>query len=218
MRTSLCIALGLGMVASTAVADIPKMGGEMNHVFVTLDQQQVFVTIERPEETPHTLFNYRESYDGPASVLNRRGYNAQYGWFPNGFISLPTDASMWVEVLDQTEGLGTYEQGSFDPIFGTAGSSSRWVWNGTMVHNWYAAAVVGDYAAAYSVFVGYTDTGEPYPGYTAGGITLGWTYPRGGLDWIDGSSVEARSVSQIPVPATSACLGLGLLGFVRRRR
>jgi len=218
MRTLLCLAWGLGAIASPAMADIPKMGGEMNHVLVTLYQQQVFVTIERPEDTPHTLYNYHESYDGPASVLDRLGYNAQYGWLANGFISLPSDASMWIEAIGQTPGLRTYEQGTFDPIFGTAGSATRWIWDGTMVHNWYAAAVVGNYAASYSLFVGYTDTGEPYPGYTAGGVTLDWTYPRGGLDWVGGSFVEASSVSQIPAPATLWGAGFALLGSARRRR
>lgn len=218
MRTPHATTLALALVAPAAVADIPKMGGEMNHVLVAVYQRQVYVTVERPEEMPLTLYNYGEHYDGAASVLNRAGYNAQYGWLANGFISLPPDASVWVETLDATPGLRAYEQGSFAPILGTGGSPSLWEWDGTMTHNWYAARALGDYAAAYRVYVG-TDDGQLYQGYTPGEITLSWSYLRGGLQGGGPfGGVSPIGVHKIPAPATLFPVGLGALGLVPGRR
>jgi hypothetical protein len=198
MRARVAIILSFG--ASGALADTPKMGGEMNHVLVTVYQKQVYVAIERPEEMPLTLYNYGEHYDGAASVLDRSGYNSQYGWLAGGFISLPADAAVWVEPIDATPGLRSYSQGAFAPIFGTAGSPGLWEWDGTMVHNWYGASVLGGYEAHYRVFVGTQDR-QFYPGYTPGEITLSWEYLSGGLQ--EGGpfgGVAPDRVSRIPAP------------------
>ncbi|MBK7403506.1 MAG: hypothetical protein IPJ41_02445 [Phycisphaerales bacterium] len=213
VRTFLSV---LALIAPLASADIPHMGGEMNHVLVSVYQQTVYVTVERPEEMPLTLFNYHEHYTGAAGVLNRSGYNAQFGWLAGGFISLPPDAGVWIEALDQTPGLRTYSQYGFDPLFGTADSPTRWQWDGTMTHNWYAATMLGDYQATYSVYVGTLD-GSPYPGYTPGGISLAWSYLRGGLGTADGSDAHVRDVRPIPAPGELAILPT-LAAFGRRRR
>jgi hypothetical protein len=83
---------------------------------------------------------------------------------------------MWVEAVEQTDGLRTHAQGTFEPILGTDGAPLRWEWNGTMTHNWSSAFSFGDYAATYRVFVGYFD-GTPYPGYSPGEVTLAWAWP-----------------------------------------
>jgi len=206
-----------GTLAGAALAQSPKMGGEMSHVLVSLYQQRVYISLERPDEVPLTMRNYHERYSGNAGVLDRSGYNAQFGWLANGFISLPSDAAMWIESIDQTPGLRAFEQGTFAPIFGTSGSSTLWEWDGSMVHNWYSAFAIGDYTATYRVFVGELD-GSPYPGFTGGQITLGWTYPAGGLDSTGGRYTDVRAVRQ--VPATGASLVLAAAGVfgVRRRR
>jgi hypothetical protein len=51
--------------------------------------------------------------------------------------------------------------GSFAPIFGTNGSSSRIQWNGTMLHNWYAATAAGSYSATYRIYFGDSNTPRP---------------------------------------------------------
>lgn len=210
-------AVVLALLPAAASGDIPKMGGEMNHVLVSLYQNTVYVSIERPEELPLTLFNYGERYDGAARVLDRAGYNSQFGWLASGFISLPPDGGVWVEALAQTPGLRTYSQYEFDPLFGTAGSSPRWEWDGTMTHNWYAAMALGDYTATYSVYVGTAD-GEPYPGYTPGQVTLAWEYLSGGLTGGGaGSAADPRHAGRIPAPGVLWLLGALPLGWGRRR-
>ncbi len=176
MRRALHTAGCVALVCGPAVGSQPRMGGEMNHVLVSVYQKTVYVSIERPWELPLTLYDYGEVYDGPASVLNGSAYNGQFGWLANGFINLPADATMWVEPVEQTDGLRTHAQGTFEPILGTDGSPVLWEWNGTMVHNWTSAFTFGDYSATYRVLVGYAD-GTPYPGYTPGEITLAWSYP-----------------------------------------
>ena len=210
-------ALACGALAASALAQAPRMGGEMSHVLVSLYQQRVYISLERPDEVPLTMRNYQERYSGSAGVLDRSGYNAQFGWLANGFISLPSDAAMWIESIDQTPELRTFEQGTFAPIFGTAGSSSLWEWDGSMVHNWYSAVAIGDYTATYRVFVGEVD-GSPYPGFTGGEITLGWTYPTGGLGSTGGMFADVRATRQIPAPGASLVIAAAGAVGVRRRR
>lgn len=215
MRRLLMVMAAAGASAS---ADVPKMGGEMNHILVSVFQKTVYVGIERPEELPLDLYNYREHYDGAASVLDRSGYNSQLGWLANGFISLPPDAEMWVEAIHRDAGLRAYGELGFEPILGTPGSSTRWVWNGTMTHNWYAASALGTYNASYRVYVG-TWAGDLYPGYTPGFIALSWEYLRGGLGGVFGSGViGAEDVSRVPSPDGLALVGGSLGGLLVRRR
>jgi len=216
----MAIVLSVVGMASVAMADTPHMGGQMNHILVSLFDNTIYAAIENPGDMPLTLYNYGEHYSGGASVLNRSGYNAQYGWLANGFIDLPPDAGIWIEPIDVTEGLRTYEALTFDPIFGTDSSSSLWQWDGSMTHNWYAAYAAGDYQATYNIFVGTLD-GQPYPGYTPGQISLTWSYPAGGLDGLAGfGSVSTRRVSQIPAPGSLMLLSLGVSasGVAQARR
>jgi hypothetical protein len=124
---------------------------------------------------------------------------------------------MWIEAIDQTPGLRSYEQGSFDPIFGTAGAPTRWQWDGTMTHQWYAAYALGEYLASYSVYVGTLD-GEPYAGYTPGGIALSWSYLAGGLGTTGGGFTGVIGVEPAPAPGAACVLGAAGLVMLRRRR
>lgn len=114
----------------------------------------------------------------PWSVLSGKAYNFQYGWIASGYFVLPAGASVWVELLRQSPGLETYrgnkDKGGYLPIFGTAGSSLRWKWPGTMTHNTYAVRNPADaiYSASYKVYFGDTITGDPIPGYDSEIVTL----------------------------------------------
>jgi hypothetical protein len=125
------------------------------------------------------LRNYGETYMGNASVLNGTMYNAQYGWMVEGFWSPPPGSSIWIEQTSATAGLMAYSggtmmnQGTFAPIFGTAGSSPRIMWDGRMLHNWYAVTSPGRYSATYRIYFG-DGNGVATPGYDAGEVVLRW--------------------------------------------
>lgn len=78
-------------------------------------------------------------------------------------------------MIEQSDGLQVYEQGTFAPILGTDGTSARWRWSGVMTHNWYAVNEPGYYFATYRVYVA-DASGEPVPGHVANDITLEWEF------------------------------------------
>ncbi|MCC6968828.1 MAG: hypothetical protein IT434_01275 [Phycisphaerales bacterium] len=164
-------------VAPAALAVDPHMGGEMKHVMVWRDGSSLETMIDETVPLP-ILTNYDETYSGAASVLNGTWYNSQYGWVVEGFWEVPPGASIWIERLSGTPGLSSYSGGTmttpaFTPIFGTAGSPARIMWDGRMLHNWYAATEPGPYEATYKVYFGDAG-GTPLNGYTPSIVTLEW--------------------------------------------
>lgn len=142
------------------------LGGLMSHVQIGVTGGQVLVFKDDPALIPEMIGP--DVFDTSFSVLNGKGYNAQFGWTALFPFDLQGDL-IWIRVLEQTEGLQTFEGGWADdagtgipdpndqsmiPIFQTFGSSDIWTWSGSMTHNWYAVTEPGDYSATYEVFVG----------------------------------------------------------------
>ncbi len=204
IRFTLLATIGsLACVADAAGDTWPQTIGEMVHVEVSLDDS--VISIAPVHDGNLELHYFAESYTPPADVLDGKGYNDQYGWTTSGFWDLPPDALVWIEVLAHTPGLQTYEGGrrmhkdthTYAPILATADSPTIWQWDGMMWHHWYAASDLGDYEAAYRVYIGDAQ-GEPLPGFTPGQVTLSWQY--------------------IPAPSSAVLTGLaGLVGLRRRR-
>ena len=102
----------------------------------------------------------------PYAVLNGSAYNSQYGWNPGGLFTVPPGAAIWIELLDCTPNLKMYsgsgKSGTYQPIFGTAGSSRLWKWSGAMVHNTYAVSQppIGRLFADYHIYFGDANTGS----------------------------------------------------------
>lgn len=176
-----CLFLASLALTAPAFAQMPRMGGEMKHILVHLHGQMLEGHVDTLVATP-ILRDYGEEYMGAASVLNGTMYNAQYGWMAEGFWTPPQGSFLWIERTSATPGLLAYRggtmmnPGSYDPIFGTGGSSPRIMWDGTMLHNWYAATAEGRYSATYRIYFGDAD-GTETPGYEAGEVELTWTTP-----------------------------------------
>ncbi len=172
------LTLTLLMVSGPVVAlgDTPHLGGPMKHILVSQQGMALLATLEGDPNEVLVLQRYDETYGPPAEVLNDTAYNGQYGWLASGFFNLPPNSGVWVELLEQTPGLSTYQQGDFAPIFTTAGSSSIWRWNGTMVHNWYAVLDCGMYEARYEIYVG-DNAGNRLSEYQPATIRLRWIEP-----------------------------------------
>ncbi len=195
----------LFMAASgAAIAGIPHMGGPMKHISVTLNaSNNLEAHVDTGGDMP-LLTNYPgEQYDGAAGVLDGTYYNSQYGWTVSGFWAPPTDSFIWIDQLSATDGLRAYHggnmmnMGSFDPIFGTDASDSAIMWDGTMLHNWYATDLPGDYQATYRVYLGDIN-GQATAGFGDTLVTLNW--------------------GTVPAPGAMGLIGLAGLTATRRRR
>lgn len=160
------------LLASTAGAATPSMGGPMKHIMVERVGNNLVATIDDSIATP-VLTQYAGAiYSGPAAVLNQTAYNSQYGWTVEGFWDLPPGGTLWLEQIAATPGLAAYSP-AFAPIFATAGSAPRIAWDGVMLHNWYATHSGGPHFAEYTVYFG-NDQGAPLPGYGAATVRLTW--------------------------------------------
>ena len=133
---------------------------------------------------PGYAFDSRSNY----AVLSGKAHNFQYAWNPGGVFSPPAGAAVWIERLDGSPELETYDgpgnkmenpPRSYAPIFGTAGTSAKWSWYGRMAHNSYAVRnpATNLVWADYRVYFGDAVTGsrEGYSGYGDATVRLTWT-------------------------------------------
>lgn len=186
----------------------------MSHLLVTLFQNEIFVTFESPSMATVEMQDNAGTFTGNSSVLNDLGYNGQFGWLANGFISLPPSSGIFMRTTSISEHLSVFEQGSYDEIMGTNASSDIWQWDGTMIHNWYATEVHGTHHASYEVFVGDL-SGNPLDGFTSGFVDLNFLY---GPDLSDRIGSITGSIGAVPAPGALSVLAMGAMIGGRRRR
>ncbi len=182
-----------------------NVGMPMRHIMISLEGNALHAHADWDDQRTILQRFPGETYLGAASVLEGKAYGDQYGWLADGFIDPGAGNGISIELISATAGLETYEGGmrmmkanhTYNPIFGTDGSSTVWDWPGTMVHNWYAAELNGDYEATYRVFVS-DAAGNAVAGFTDATVTL---YFRA-----------------VPTPGVLGVLGVGGLVAARRRR
>lgn len=209
MFKTACVVSVVAIAGSAQSQVWPQFEGAMKHVLITFDGTNVGVEVDNlinPEPTPLPMVNYGDAHTAPADVLDGMYISSQYGFLPDGLISLPQDAAIWVEMTSSTPGLEIYEGGrrmmradhTYAPVFGTDGSDAAWQWDGNMHHPWVAAPALGDYEAIFEVYIGDAVTGARLSGYVSDEVTL---------DWV-----------AIPSPASASLLGLAGVAALRRRR
>lgn len=215
MKMTLLISALVAATGVSAIADSPTLGGPMSHLLVTLFQNEIYITFESPSMSDVDMQDNTGDFSGSSSILNNTGYNAQFGWLVNGFISLPPSTGIFVRTTSISEYLSVYEEGSFESILGTDDSNETWQWDGTMTHNWYATDVHGPHFASYEVFVGDL-AGNPLDGFTSGFVDLSFQY---GPDL--SGRVGTHSVSNlgtVPTPGALGVFALASLVSCKRRR
>ena len=185
--TRLACVMGLcALPLWVSTAQGQTLGGLMSHVEIGVTGNQVLIYKDDPALIPAMIGP--DAFEAPFSVLNGKGYNAQFGWTALFPFDLHGDL-VWVRVVDQSDGLQTFEGGwaqdsgtgipdpqdqSMIPIFNTFGASDIWSWSGSMTHNWYAATEPGDYFATYEVYVG-DALGTMNTTYTPAQVTFEFT-------------------------------------------
>ncbi len=176
----------------------PARGGGLNtnapmiHVDILYDYaaNQMRATLDTSKATPFLVqlpagfaFDSRSNY----YVLSGKAYNFQYAWNPGGIFTNPPGAAIWIECLSASPGLECYDgpgnkmltvPRTYAPIFGTAGSSTKWKWYGAMAHNSYAVLNPTNtvYTAQYRIYFGDEQTGarDAYLSYGDGTVSLTW--------------------------------------------
>lgn len=173
---------------------IPQLGGgqvgmgtaPMKHADITLVGNSLVVHLDDTVPTPILRpLTAPDEFDPamPWGVLGDKSHNFQYGWNPSGFWAPPVGAGIWIEEIAASPELEVYfvdglpVSPPYDPIFGTANSSTKWKWSGSMTHNAYAVEnpMRTEYEATYKVYIGDEITGTEIVGYQSAEVTFHFT-------------------------------------------
>ncbi len=185
----------------------------MKHAGVGLSGTVLTVHYDAAPAVPLTMITGHSTDYTPAKfdVLEDVYFNSQYGWLPDGFISLPVDRAIWIERTGATQPAGStfkvYEAGNgmmipgegmmnwtMDEIYAVNGDI--WQWDGVMQHDYYAADMPGSYSMQFDIYVGDL-SGVADAAYTATSTTF--------------------EFAVVPEPTTFALAILGIVGIVVRR-
>lgn len=204
----------------------------MTMLMASFDSTTMKLSVMDPTIVPVLTLAPAGTYDPaqPWAVLNGTEYSRRLGWDdlnknnpdPATHIlnqiqtTYGAGASLWIESVSKSAGLesylavgmyGTNSPNAYDGIFGTAGSSTKWQWDGLMDHNTYAVSLVDIttpgqlFSATYKVFVG----------DAAGNEILN-------PDLSSASTLETWTWQAVPEPTSMSLAALGLLGLLATRR
>ncbi len=111
-------------------------------------------------------------------------FNRQYGFVMDGTSDLlPLGTAIWIEMVSADHGLQVYkyrsineEDQTWEPIFGSGGSSPVFEWDMRMFHPAFAAPKEsGPLSAEFKAFVADVNTGEVVEEIEGAHFTLSWT-------------------------------------------
>lgn len=198
-RLLVLVALGLLPLARTPAAvlsAVPRQGGMlMPEVWYHADTDRVTVDLTHATNpiaqlTPLLVSNPNDRFDPNDPWYedldpSRQGlaFSRRYGFDMDIMTDyLPADRELWIRKLSATPGVSFYDYNDFvapktwNPIFGTAGSSNATSWSGLMWHFGVTAPPgTNTYAATFEIFVRNTTTGAEVPCSSTGAFELPWT-------------------------------------------
>jgi hypothetical protein len=188
------LALASGGLSQAAELTSVPMGGSMVHANVAYHaaQNRLEAHMESvvPQLTPLDVSSPADSF-APADpwfscldpTQQGQAFNRQYGFVMDASTdTLPAGTGISIRMLSRTPGVSTYRYRSsagarsWDPIFGTAGSTNLFQWNLSMFHPAIAAPPTnGTHSATFEAFLVNTNTGQEVAAIAPAPFTLNWT-------------------------------------------
>ena len=187
----LCAAVsGLALSVSHAevLTAVPMQGGmvmPMVNYHADTDSLSVMMQSDVPQLTPLLVSNPGDSFD-PADPWfdsldpSRQGasFSKRYGFVMDGNTDLlPLNREMWIRLLSSSPELKLYRNAnSWDPIFGTDGTSTELYWSGMMFHPAVTAPPgTNGVTATFDLFLVDTGTGQEVDNSSSGPLVFNWT-------------------------------------------
>lgn len=182
----------------------------MKHAGVSLSGTTLAINLTEPPASPVTMMSGHGTDFTPAKfdVLENVYFNAQHGWLPDGFFSLPAERSLWIERIGATQpasaNFHVYEGGNgmegmaawtMNEIYIADGD--KWQWDGIMQHDYFTADLPGNYSMSFQVYVG-DQSGTQDTSFTPAEATFHFRV--------------------VPEPFSVVPLLLGTLGWIMKRR
>lgn len=199
---------------------VPMQGGmvmpmisyhsEHGHLHVTMDPavpQLTPLAVSNPGDSFNSTDPWFEALD-PAR--EGRSFSRRYGFVMDSMTELlPAGTAIWIRMLSSSPGLSAYrysntEPKTFEPIFGTDGTTNAMFWNGMMFHPIFSAPQgSGPLTATFEAFLVNSTTGEAVPNSSTGPFVLNWTNITDGRPEL---KIEQRVVIPWPASATNYVL------------
>ena len=212
--------------ASAAVLTaVPRQGGMlMPTVWYHADTDSVTVDLTDatnvvPQLMPLLISNPNDRFS-PADPwyeyldpsLQGLAFSRRYGFDMSVMTDfLPADRELWIRCISSTPGVSFYDYNDYispktwNPLFGTAGSSNAIHWDGVMWHFGVTAPPgTNTYAATFDIYVLNTTTGAPVANSSSGMFELLWTcVPDGRPELTIARASNNHLVVSWPVPAVN---------------
>jgi hypothetical protein len=187
-------------VTAATLTNVPMQGGMvMPMVSYSSSDARVHVMMPMtvPQLTPLLVSHPSDSFD-PAHPwfgsldpsAQGMAFSKRYGFMMDASDPLPENTAMWIRKVSGSGGLEAYRQLAYpptwEPIFGTAGSSNALYWNGVMFHPAFAApAGTNGYTATLEIYLVNTNTMEEVANSGSGPLVFHWTCVPDGRPSLD---------------------------------
>jgi hypothetical protein len=213
--SALAFTLAPALVHAATLTAVPMQGGMvMPMIAYRQADRAVHVMVDPtvPQLTPLLVSNPADRFD-PADPWfdaldpSRQGlaFSRRYGFVMDSMTDLlPDGTQIWIRKLSSSPGLFLYRCAntapkSWQPIFGTDGTTNALYWNGMMFHP-AATALPGTntYTATFEAYLVDTNTGQEVAGSSTGPFDLNWSDTTDGRPSL---SIGSRIVVFCPASA-----------------
>jgi hypothetical protein len=188
----MAVSIAPALVPAATLNNVPMQGGmamPMVSYSASMGMMMVMMPTDVPQLTPLLVSNPADNFDPgdpwfSALDPSRGGaaFSRRYGFMMDAMSDpLPADTQMWIRKNNGPAELKLYRYSasapkSFDPIFGTEGTTNALYWDGVMFHPAVAAPPgTNGHTATFEVYLVDTTSGQEVPNSSSGPLVFDWT-------------------------------------------
>lgn len=193
---------GSSSALASTLTSVPMQGGmAMPMVSYHVDDGRLHVMMpaEVPQLTPLLVSNPGDSFDSTDPWFDsldpsRQGlaFSRRYGFVMDTMTDpLPAGTAIWIRKISAASDLGYYNYSgsapkTWEPIFGTGGTTNALRWSGMMFHPGVTAPPgTNTLTATFELYLADTTTGQEVPGSNSGPLVFNWTNVPDGRPTLD---------------------------------
>jgi CheY-like chemotaxis protein len=196
------VTCGVSLAQAATLTAVPMQGGMAMPMIAYHAEDghlHVMMPSEVPQLTPLLVSNPGDNFapDDPWYDFldpSRQGlsFSRRYGFVMDSMSDpLPANTAIWIRKISGPPEMGFYRYSgsapkTWEPIFGTTGTSNALYWNGMMFHPGVAAPPgTNSLIATFEAYVVNSITGQEVPGSGSGPLVFNWTNVPDGRPTLD---------------------------------